>query len=676
MSLQSILPFLRTLFQQTNHLLKRAIFGSSTSEKSYSHISTYLREHGIIKPTETYRDFLIKAKIISETETPDTMFQRVASTLAKGGENFYGSSQIPHYQGIFLDMISRQKIILSTPLYTNAGRHLDKPLSACAVPPVNLANMSLDVLAKMVSSYHVKGMGTGFNFDESADPIATLLMLNKLAHAEVTENKIERPVGNMGIISVDHPQALDFVKAKNNPDVPSWKFNISINLTSGFFQALHKQELYKTPDGRMIDPDAFLQDIAKQAGATGDPGVVFMHKHEEHNKVPHLGHYVSTAPCGEIPLLSGEVCHFGYLNLNAFVCEGKMDYASLKESIHYLVLMLDNAIEVSIQSTLMPESIHLTQKIRKIGIGVCGFADMLVSMGLQYDSEEARSLAENIISFINFESKKASVELAKHRQPFPAYHDEHTRRDLIVGRYLNQSTQTVSTDDWHELQEMINQHGIRNLSTVILPPVGRSSLLGGVTASIEPIFKLALDPNLEKALESSCERHGYVGDFDKIRQIIRDTGSVQKTDLPAAVKDVFLTAIELSSQAHLSMTHVFQRFTDEAISKTVNLPQTATIDDITGIYRAAYTSELKGITIYVDQSRTYQPKKLSQQDLESTPPLQETGKVLLLSQNSSTNIDKTSEEKLLDQKSDISSDNQDLRKVRPRSHRTSKLKSH
>lgn len=582
------------------------------NEHNYSQVTDYLRAHGIINSQEDFQSFLIKSKIINPHETPDNMNRRVAKTLAEAGSQFPIEADSRYdYQEIFYSLLSEQKVLLSTPLYTNAGRHIDKPLSACAVPPANLKNMPLKELLELVSSYHTKGMGTGFDFSESEDPVSILQALNQLAHEEVEADKIERPVGNMGIISVDHPKALDFVLAKNNPNITKWKFNISINLTEGFFKALDEGKCYITPSNDEIDPEKFLYEMATQASQTGDPGIVFMHKHEEHNKVPHLGHYVSTAPCGEIPLLSGEICHFGYLNISKFVEKKEIDYISLREATHHLVMMLDNAIEVSIASTLDPASVQLTKMIRKIGIGVCGLADALFKLQIPYASDEAIMLTKNLISFINFESKKFSVVLSKNRGSFLAYHHAQTRRDLIISRYLEEATQTVSNENWASLQNEIDAYGIRNSSTVIMPPVGRSSLLGGVTASIEPAFKLALDQSFKNVLTKCASDYGYTGSIEEVFKVISNTGSVQNTNLPNEVKQIFLTSLELPASAHLSMVASAQKFVDEAISKTVNLPQNSAVKEIVDIYKQSYDLGLKGITIYVDGSRTAQPKPLS-----------------------------------------------------------------
>lgn len=414
------------------------------SEKPfYFRVESTLRKGGFLGSQESYTDFLRRNKIISQDETPERMFNRVAHSLAEAGQSFYGVKQMQYFFEIFLNQLKQFKIILSTPLYTNAGRHAEKSLSACAVPPINFKKIESEKLKALVSSYHVKGMGTGFNFDTAEDPVAMLELLNQFAISEVHQGLIERPVGNMGILSVDHPRVLEFAAAKSISAIKEWKFNISINLTHSFMEALKTRTYYRTLDDRVIDPANFLHEIAKYARETGDPGVVFMHKHAASNKTPHLGEYVSVAPCSEVPLFNGEVCQFAYINLHSFIQQHRINYIDLKNTVHHTVTLLDNALELSLQNLPTQESKEIVSRIRKIGIGICGFSDVLIALGFPYDSPQTKRLAENILSFINFESKVASVNLAKQRGPFPAFHEKQTRRELIIDPFLNKETDSI-----------------------------------------------------------------------------------------------------------------------------------------------------------------------------------------------------------------------------------------
>lgn len=582
----------------------------SSSTSKYSDIESYLHQHKISKPNETYTDFLFNNKITNKGETPENMFHRVAKALADGGINFYGKEQSEKFYSVFYKLISSYQIILSTPVYTNAGRHESKPLTACAVPQINFKNYKKEDLKHLIGSYHIKGMGTGFNLDDADNPVEVLKLLNSIAIDEVKKGLIERPVGNMAILSVDHPQVLDFAAVKRNSEVQEWKFNISIDVSEDFMFSLKENRPYKTKYNNTINPACFLKKFAESAQQTGDPGIIFMHRHENSNKVPHLGKYKSVSPCGEVALLNGEVCQFGYLNLSSFVTNEGINYNEMRYAIRQAIILLDNAIELSLDKIPTQESVSIVSKIRKIGLGICGYSDLLMMLGIPYHSDAAIKLAENLISFINYESKLASLNLAKLRKPFPAFTDHHTLKNLIIGPYIKCPTDTVTSAQWEGLNNEILQHGIRNIATVILPPTGRSSLLGGVSASIEPPFKLACDAKLLKNLNSHCEKSGYKGDLEKVCAIIDKTGSAQDTDLPDDIKQIFLTCLELPFAAHLRTTAAFQKFTDEAISKTVNLPENSSTDDIISIYTQAYYSGLKGVTVYVNNSRLHQPKPL------------------------------------------------------------------
>ena len=458
-------------------------------------------------------------------------------------------------------------------------------------------------------------MGTGFNVDDTEDPVAILELLNEFAVAEVSEGLIERPVGNMGILSVEHPKALEFAASKTQSATTDWKFNISLNITREFITAYQRQEPYLSAYGHEIDPQTYLLEIAKHASQTGDPGVVFMHRYENDNKTPQLGQYVSVAPCSEVALLNGEVCHFAYLNLVEFLNNrSQIDYSQLRESIQIATLILDNAIELTIKNSPTPETAWVIKQIRKIGVGVCGFSDLLSAMGVPYHSLEASLIAEDLISFINYESKCASVDLAIQRGPFPAFTDSQTKKDLIISQFANKTTRTVTVHQWEQLNLAILKYGIRNIATLILPPTGRSALLAGVSTSIEPHFRLLLNPSFEKSFIYQCQQANYQGDIKAQLNIIKNTGSCRATDVPECVKQVFLTCLELTPEAHLAITTACMKFTDESISKTINLPNETPSEEVARIYMQAYEAGLKGISVYVNGCRKSQPKKLMEEE--------------------------------------------------------------
>jgi len=554
--------------------------------------------------------FLKKCRIINDNEDLEAMTERVFSTVSCTGDIFQDNDAETlkkELSTLFLEGY----IVPSTPILTNAGRHNDKPLSACSVPNID-KKMSRKELQKIVNDYHIKGMGTGFNFDDSDNPLQDLLFFNEIAVEEDKRKVLDRPVGNMGILSIDHPQVIVFAKSKSNGYRNlDWKFNISINLKKPFMKAVKLGGSYCQKDGTVVNARKLLQEIVSCAHDCGDPGLVFLDRFEETNATPHIGQYLSIAPCGEISMASGETCQFSYINVGKLVSDDKIDYEKLKKVVFATVKMLDNSLEISKKNIAYDSSAEIIDRKRKIGVGICGFSDMLIKLGLAYDSEEANSLAKDLISFINYHSKSASVDLAKKRGAFPAWTDSETKRELIIGRYLGSETRTVSKENWAKLNQDMQRYGIRNVSTVALPPTGRSSMIIDASPSIEPLFRLMINNDFKRTFEINAMRFGYTGNIEKIYSEIESSRSCQRTDLPPEMKAIYKTCIEISPDAHLNMVASFQKYTDDSIAKTVNLPNDCKVQDVERIYLRAYDLGLKGITVYRDGCKNEQPMELN-----------------------------------------------------------------
>lgn len=532
--------------------------------------------------------------------------------IAKAGEKFYGPRQTENHRRRFLELVCNFKLILGSPILTNAGRTVLKSISACSIPAIKLSTQTHEQISKIVGSYHTRGMGTGFCLDDLDNQIEMVKYLNDLAIKEVQTGQIERSVGNMGVLSIDHPQVLAFISLKrDNPQIKEWKFNLSVNLTDKFLTALNNNELFPLKNGELVNPQVVMMEIAECAHATGDPGIVFMDRINQLNRVPHVGRYKTVVPCGEVSLFDGEVCQFSYLNLPSFLKNNTIDRDELRFAIHAAVLLLDNAVEANIQRMPNEQSAEIISSLRRIGIGVCGFAEVLQAMGLPYGSEKARELASDLMSFINFESKWASIVLAKQRGPFKLFDHPETRKDLFIQPFQNHPTNFVSKEDWDQLAKFFKTYMIRNLATTILPPSGRSSLIAGVTGSIEPPFRLVADSACKSALERQCRLHGCDVNLQQIYEHINTVGSIQDTALSPTIKEIFKTAIEIAPEDHLLMAKAFQQHVDEGISKTVNLPRDATVDDVRKVFMIAYDLKLKGITVYRNGSREFQPKSLT-----------------------------------------------------------------
>ena len=536
--------------------------------------------------------------------------ERVFGTLAGEGKK-YGESpaRVRDLKNKLTSYFLECKFVPSTPILTNAGRYPDRPLSACAIPVFN-NSMTKKELEELVSKYHKKGMGTGFNFDDSTDPVNDLLFFNEIAVREAQNEGIDRPVGNMGILSINHPKIIEFITRKAEDRKNNWKFNLAVNITKDFIEKLLQKLPFELRDGNKTDPQQILDLITKCAFECGDPGVIFLDKFEQHNVTPHLGAYSSIAPCGEIAMARGEACQFGYINISEFYKKGRIDYMGLKRTIDILVKMLDNALDLSIRNFENSASTEIVSKKRKIGVGICGFQSLLWKMRIPYNSERAVILAEDIMSYINYESKKISVQLAKERGAFPAYYDKSTRNDLILDRYMRNTNRRVMYEEWRHLKNQMDKFGIRNVTTTSLPPTGRSSLVIGTSPSIEPAFRLNNEREFIELLIDHIKEEGYEGLCSQIMDAVTTRGSISNLDLPTEIKEIYKTCLEIPPESQLKIVQAFQRFTDGSISKTINLPSYATSEDIQQIYLLAYNLGLKGITVYRDKCRLYQPEKL------------------------------------------------------------------
>lgn len=582
-------------------------------------VTEYLRVSRILSPGQHLADFLHTNRLADKNEEVFQVFDRSTKFLADAGKNYYSSLVAKEWHQKFLKVVSEFKVILGSPMLTNAGRR-EKSVSACSIPPVHLSKMKREEIARMVGDYHTRGMGTGFCLDDVDDPKEMVRYLNQVAMAEVQKGVIERSCGNMGVLSIHHPKVLSFIRVKQeSPDIKDWKFNLSVNITDAFIDALQKKEPFTLSDGQKVDPEMLMSLIAENAHATGDPGLIFMDRINRLNRVPHMGRYETVVPCGEVSLFSGEVCQFSYLNLPKFLIEDQMDWQSLKDSIHTIMVILDNAVEVNIDRMPTKLSAKVISNLRRVGIGICGFSELLHAKGLSYGSFEAQNFAKELMSFINLESKRASIELARQRGSFPAFRHVSTRLDLFTKPFQNVPTRLASEKDWEKLSSEIQQVGIRNLSTTIIPPSGRSSLMAGSTASIEPPFSLVLDERLKKTIKIQAIKEGCFADLGAVYECIQKTGSLQQSALPLSIKRIYRTALELTPQDHLSMTSAFQSHTDEGISKTVNLVEKSSVEEVKKVFKAAICAQnMKGITIYRNNSRSLQPKTLSTSSKDST----------------------------------------------------------
>ena len=580
-------------------------------------VSASLRLSGILGPGKSLIDFMQANKLADKNETVFEVFNRSTKFLAEAGNPFYSNEEVISKHQQFLEKVCNFEVILGSPILTNAGRR-EKSLSACSIPPVDLSLMNQEEISNMVGQYHTRGMGTGFCLDSLEDPIEMVKFLNENAIKEVQSGKIERSCGNMGVLNINHPKVIDFIRVKtDNPQIKEWKFNLSVNFTHEFVESLTKNQPFKLSNGEFVNPHHLMQQIAENAHGTGDPGLIFMDTINELNRVPQAGRYESVVPCGEVALFKGEVCQFAYLNLLQFIQEDNIDLDKLRTSVHTIVEMLDNAVEANISRMPNQTSQNIINSVRRIGVGICGYAETIQSLGLSYGSEEALRFGANVMSFINYESKKASILLAQKRGPFPLFNHPQTKKELFIEPFAKIPTDFVTEKDWDKLKQLFSEIQIRNISTTILPPTGRSSLMAAVTGSIEPTFRLVGDENFQNALEKQLKKHKISVSKEEILDEVSMTGSVENTNLPQKIKEIFKTATELTPEAHITTVAMFQKHIDEGISKTVNIPNKATVEDVIKTYLKAHALGLKGITIYRDGCRIFQPKILKSTEKKS-----------------------------------------------------------
>lgn len=554
-------------------------------------------------PIEAY---LRTGRMISEGETAQDMVTRIVTTLEQADARFdpAGAEAFGERLGRALDT---ERIVFSTSIMTNAGRYTDRPLAACAVPPVDLRG-DLAEVKTIVDGYHRAGIGTRFTLDGLDDPVGVLRYLNDIAVAGAHSGTEDRPVGNIAILSLDHPRAEEFIGCKVGADArgEEWNFNISLHVTDAQMRAALGNA------GRERD---LLTAAAEAAHACADPGLLFADRMNDANPTPEIGAYVSTARCAEDGLVAGETCQFGYLNLGRFHMASDtipVDLDALADTTRILVRALDDAIEASLAHYPNPPSARAMGAKRKIGVGVCGLADLLLAAGLPYDSVEARRLTQEVLALVNYTSKLASAELARDRGTCPVVGGGRSRyaEPVFLRRFAELDTTTVTRGDWNALADEIAQTGLRNSSTIAVPPTGRSAPVVGASIGIEPLFRLFHGqagqhrPAVMAALQQA-------GRTDVLGFVTTHGRLPADPTLPAYVRAVLATATQIRPAGHLAMAAAVQACVDEAVSKTVNLPGTARAIDVYDTYATAFELRCKGIAVYVDGSRSVQSQVLA-----------------------------------------------------------------
>lgn len=576
------------------------------------------------------------------TETPADMFRRVADTIASGDLQFGKTqSDVDKLSDRFYDAITNCYFMPNSPTLMNAGRELGQ-LAACFVLPVEDSLEGIFETVKNTALIHKSGGGTGFSFSRlrpkndvvkstmgvSSGPVSFMEVFN--AATEAVKQGGTRRGANMGILRVDHPDILEFIDCKAD-NTKLNNFNISVAITDKFMDAYLKGEDYdlihpntKEPVGK-LNAKMVFDKIVDGAWRNGEPGIIFIDTMNYDNPTPKIGAIESTNPCGEVPLLPFEACNLGSINLNRMVKEenGKwtVDWDLLGETTRTAIRFLDNVI--AINNYPLPQIDEMVTNNRKIGLGVMGWADMLMKLGLSYASEEGTKLGAQIIEYIDYISKCESIELSKERGKFKNFEGSiYDQDNYLYEKYKGKSAGIISDEQWKELDAQIKEHGIRNATTTCIAPTGTISMIAGASGGIEPLFGLVFSRLIMDNTEM-LEVNPIFKDYmvsrglysEELMRKISVDGSVAHVDgISDEIKHIFVTAHDVTPYWHVKMQAAFQLHTDNAVSKTVNFVESATREDIEEAYILAYKSHLKGITVYRNNSRTFQPMNLKKEE--------------------------------------------------------------
>jgi ribonucleoside-diphosphate reductase alpha chain len=563
--------------------------------------------------------YLIKDESGLPVEQPEDLFWRVASTVAAPDAK-YGASKgaVTELARAFYDLMAKRVFMPNSPTLMNAGRPLGQ-LSACFVLPVDdtLSNGEsgiYDTLRSM-ALVHQSGGGTGFSFSRlrarndivrstmgvASGPVSFMSLYD--SSTDVVKQGGTRRGANMGILRVDHPDILDFIECKSDTTKIT-NFNISVAITDAFMAALAADGEYDLVDPRthqvtgQMQASVIWQKIVHGAWKTGEPGVFYIDRANHYNPVPHLGSYEATNPCGEQPLLPYDVCNLGSINLGAMVTiEGDIDWEHLRRAVQLSTHFLENVIDAN--NYPLPEITSLAQRIRRIGLGVMGLADLFIRVGIPYDSEEAVNLGRELQQFVDDEAKNESERLATLRGVFPEWEKSIWGPDATCARDA-------------EGGRVRPMRKLRNCNVTTVAPTGTISIIASCSSGIEPLFAVAfmrnqagvLMPDVNEDFVAIARREGWHSD-DLMRRIA-EHGHINFPEVPANWQRTFVTANQIAPEWHIRMQAAFQEYNDSAISKTCNFANDATEEYVDQIYRMAFELNCKGVTVYRDGSRDMQ----------------------------------------------------------------------
>jgi ribonucleoside-diphosphate reductase alpha chain len=569
---------------------KEAILGMPTDTKFSLNALKILQQRYLLKD--------INGKI---TETPEQLFHRVAKNIADADKNYKGFNAKESEEEFYKLMINKD-FLPNSPTLMNAGAPLQQ-LAACFVLPVEDSIPEIFESVKKAAIIQQTGGGTGFNFSRlrprgdmvsttrgySSGPVSFLRVFDTLTSAMKQGGK--RRGANMGILNVDHPDIIEFITSKEKEGEIA-NFNLSVGITEKFMKAVEKDEEYDLINPRTGKPvnrlnaRSVFELIVTKAWTNGEPGIVFLDRIEADNPTPKVDKIIATNPCGEQPLLPYEACNLGSINVSNFYKDGQIDWIRLGETVRASIHFLDNVVDMS--DYKLPEIKKVVQSNRKIGLGIMGFADLLFLLRIAYNSNEGVNIGEKLMEFIEKEAKNMSAKLGEQKGSFPNFPES---------VYPKKGFKTM-----------------RNATVTTIAPAGTLSMITDTTSGIEPLFALVYTKHVldgsellytDRFFENDLKKAGIYSK-DMMRKVAK-TGSIRKLDeIPDELKKIYVVSSEISPEWHVRMQAAFQKYTDNAASKTINFPANATIDDVKEAFLLAHKLGCKGLTIYRDASRSSQ----------------------------------------------------------------------